>query len=172
MDRKAMTRNVVTAALAMVWITACVAPSAVQRYFAQAEHSYPLQINAPSRDGPKLVCPGCDEAERPAPEHEGLLRSGLEFVRTGLSVEYLRNLTDADAEAFLISDAYLFESSPGGEITLLVDLSTFKLATSDDGEIHMPHERHPTVAGEVLELRNLLLLRRTEEGWEYSSWVY
>lgn len=54
---------------------------------------------------------------------------------------------------------------------MLVDLSTFKLATSDDGEIHMPHERHLTAAGEVLELR-ILLLRRAEEGWEYSGWVY
>ena len=166
-----MTRKVVASALLILGTTAC-APSAVRVYFAQAEHSYPLQVNAPADGGPRVVCPGCDRPERFAPEYEGLLRSGLEFVETGLSVEYLRQLTDADAEAFVISDAYLFEDPPGGEIGLAVDLSAFKLAALEIGEIHVPHERHPTADGEVLELRNLLILRRTGEGWEYSGWVY
>ena len=167
-----MTSKIIGALVLALWFIGCVAQSAVREHFNQSGYSYPLQVKLPTDGKPRLVCPGCDQSERLVPEYGGLLRSGLKFIETGFSVEYLRTVTNANIEAFLVSDAYLFEDPPGGQIGIAVDLSAFRLAALENREIYIPHVRYPTTAGEVLELRNLLILRRTDQGWEYGGWVY
>lgn len=153
-------------------VAACATQSPVRRYFADSNYSYPLQLNLPAVGVPRLVCPGCDVPDRPAPEYARLIRSGLSFVRTDLSVEYLQHLAGAESEAFLVSDAYLWEDPPGSEVGLLLELSAFQKPETAPGPIYLPHETHGTVAGDVLELKNLLILKRAGRGWEYRGWVY
>ena len=167
-----MTREISASVAAVLLLVACGAHSAVQEYFAQSKYSYPLQVSAPAKEGPRLVCPGCEEPERLAAEHEALLRSGLEFIETGLSADYLGELAVEGAEAYLVTDAYLYEDPPGAEIGLAVRLSAFKLASLETGEIYIPHELHSTATGEVLELSNILILKPTGDGWEYRGWVF
>jgi hypothetical protein len=150
----------------------CSEPSPVQEYFAQAEYSFPLHVNPVEGFTSTLVCPGCYTPERAAPEYESLRRSGLTFVETALSFEYLQGLANDESQAFVVSDAYLFEDPPGSQVTLAVRLSSFKLAALEENEVYVPHERHLTASGEVLEIASILLLKPKGDGWEYRGWVY
>lgn len=75
-------------------------------------------------------------------------------------------------EAFLLSDAYLFQDSPGAPIRLAILVSASGAESIDSSEITIPHETHATATGDVVELTNRLLLRLGAGGWEYDGWVY
>ena len=159
-------------AIATVLLVGCAAGTPVREYFAIHGYSYPLHTTLKTHEVvTKVVCPGCEEAERPATESERrLLEDGLSFVAAAGAVDALRQVIP-EGEAFQLFSSYLFEDPPGAPLGVAVEVAVFE-AGPGIGEIHGPHEVHQVGSTQVLELRNILIFRETEGGWEYSGAIY
>jgi hypothetical protein len=98
------------------------------------------------------------------------LKEGVEFARSTLSFDELRRTACPDCEAFVVHSPELRRDA--GELQVMVAVSAYLGAKKHVEEVTIPSQVHSTPSGDVLELKNLLVLAKRDSKWSIIGWHY
>jgi hypothetical protein len=165
-----MTRKALFPLLITLATLGCTSTDPVASFFDEKGYSYPYHALLTPDGSPKWVCP--DKGERLSPEHATFVGSGSRFIASAAGAKMLQSL-QPDAEAFLIKDPFvLAPSCYSRDEFFAVSVFAYSSPNGSPEEITVPHRTIRMGETAILEIHNILLLRKDDQRWTFNGWVY